>query len=71
MDKHENLSHSRWECKYHAVFTPKCRRKALYGHLRQHLGEVLCRLAEQKERRIEEELCGSREDVINASCLLM
>ena len=36
------------------VFIPKCRRRALYGQLRQHLGEVFRRLAEQKESRIEE-----------------
>jgi putative transposase len=54
MDEDESLSHSKWECKYHIVFIPKCRRKVLYGNLRQHLGEVLRRLAEQKECRIEE-----------------
>ena len=36
------------------VFIPKCRRKALYGELRKHLGEVFRRLAGQKESRIEE-----------------
>jgi putative transposase len=54
MDEYESLSHSKWECKYHVVFLPKCRRKVLYGQLRQHLGEVFRRLAEQKESRIEE-----------------
>ena len=54
MDKTESLSHSKWECKYHVVFIPKYRRKALYGELRQHLGEVFRRLAGQKESRIEE-----------------
>ena len=54
MDKTESLSHSKWECKYHVVFIPKRRRKVLYAELRQHLGEVFRRLAEQKESRIEE-----------------
>jgi len=54
MDEYESLSHSRWECKYHVVFIPKYRRKKLYTELRQHLGEVFKRLAEQKESRIEE-----------------
>jgi putative transposase len=54
MDKTESLSHTRWECKYHIVFIPKCRRKALYGQLRKHLGEVFRQLAAQKESRIEE-----------------
>ncbi len=54
MDEFESLSHSRWECKYHVVFIPKGRRKALFGQLRSYLGEVLRRLAAQKESRIEE-----------------
>jgi hypothetical protein len=35
------------------VFIPKCRRKTLYKELRRYLGEVLRRLAVQKESRIE------------------
>ena len=54
MDEMESLSHAKWECKYHVVFIPKCRRKQLYGELRRHLGEVFRKLAERKERRIEE-----------------
>jgi putative transposase len=54
MDDQESLCHSRWECKYHVVFIPKCRRKVLYGDLRRYLGEVFRRLAEHKESRIEE-----------------
>lgn len=54
MDRLESLSHSKWECKYHVVFIPKRRRKALYAALRKHLGEVFHRLAQQKESRIEE-----------------
>ena len=54
MDEYESLSHTKWECKYHVVFIPKCRRRTLYEGLRQHLGEVFKRLAVQKESRIEE-----------------
>ena len=54
MDTLESLSHSVWDCKYHVVFIPKCRRKTLYGKLRQHLGQVFRQLAAQKESRIEE-----------------
>ena len=48
------LRHSVWECKYHLVWIPKCRRKVLYGQLRRELGEVFHELARQKECRIEE-----------------
>jgi putative transposase len=54
MNSIENLSHTKWECKYHIVFIPKCRRKALYLELRRHLGEVIKNLAEQRECRVEE-----------------
>ena len=54
MDTSKSLSHSKWECKYHIVFIPKGRRKALYGKLRRHLGEVLHELAKHKECTIEE-----------------
>ena len=54
MDEYESLSHTKWECKYHVVFIPKCRRKTLYKELRKHLGEIFRRLAEQKESKIEE-----------------
>jgi putative transposase len=52
MDEAESLSHSRWDCKYHVVFIPKCRRRTLYAQLRRDLGEVFGKLAEQKESRI-------------------
>jgi putative transposase len=54
MDEPESLSHSKWECKCHVIFIPKCRRKTLYEQLRRHLGEVFRKLAEQKESRILE-----------------
>ena len=54
MDELESLSHTKWECKYHVVFIPKCRRKALYKELRRHLGEVFRSLAKRKESAIEE-----------------
>ncbi|MCA2966869.1 MAG: IS200/IS605 family transposase [Acidobacteriaceae bacterium] len=68
MDENERLSHTKWDCKDHVVFIPKCRRKVLYGQLRRNLGEVFrekCsgrsvqgevfrRLAAQRECRIEE-----------------
>ncbi len=54
MDDYQSLSHTKWECKYHVVFIPKCRRKTLYRALREHLGEVFRELALRKESRVEE-----------------
>ena len=50
----KSLAHSRWDCKYHVVFIPKYRRKAIYGEVRQMLGEIFHELARQKECRIIE-----------------
>ena len=53
MDELGSLSHTAW-CKYNVVFIPQCRRRTLYGQLSRHLGEVLRKLAQQKESTIEE-----------------
>ena len=50
----KNLHHSPWECQYHVVFTPKYRKKVLYGMIRRDLKDVLHRLAKQKECVIKE-----------------
>ncbi len=54
MDEYESLSHTKWDCKYHVVFIPKCRRRTLYEKLRPHLGQVFKSLAQQKESNIVE-----------------
>ena len=54
MNEYGSLNHTKWECKYHVVFIPKCRRKALYAQLRRDLGVVFRDLAEQKECKVEE-----------------
>ena len=46
---HNHLNYATWECKYHVVFTPKCRKKALFGQIRRHLGTVFRELAQRKE----------------------
>ncbi len=58
MNNIQSLSHSVWDCKYHIVWIPKCRRKVLYGRIRQHLGEALREFARQRESLIlEGHLC--------------
>lgn len=54
MDVAESLTHIKWVCKYHIVFIPKYRRKALFGELRKHLSEVIRELARQKECTVED-----------------
>ena len=54
MTHYRSLNHSKWACQYHVVFIPKYRKKAIYGELRRYLGEVLRRLARQRESEVEE-----------------
>ena len=54
MNDVSRLRHSVWECKYHLVWIPKCRRKVVYGQLRRELGSVFHEWARQKACRIEE-----------------
>jgi putative transposase len=51
---YDSLAHSKWDCKYHVVFIPKCRKKVLYGSIRKFLGPVFRELARQKECEIIE-----------------
>ena len=49
-----SLSHTKWDCKYHVVFIPKCRKKKIFGAIRTDLGRVFKELAKQKECEIVE-----------------
>lgn len=51
---YQSLSHSSWDCKYHIVFVPKYRKKAIYGIIRKKLGPIFHELARQKECKIVE-----------------
>ena len=46
--KAHSLSHTKWMCKYHIVFTPKYRRKIIYNQYRSSLGEIFHRLCQYK-----------------------
>ena len=53
-----SLSHSKWRCQYHIVFSPKYRRKEIYGKIKVDIGKMLRKLCEQKGIEIiEAELC--------------
>ena len=54
MERYDSLNHTKWECKYHVVWIPKCRKKVLYGQLRRELGPVLRKLASHKESEVIE-----------------
>ena len=43
-----SIAHTKWNCKYHLVFTPKYRRKAIYGELKKEIGAILRELSNWK-----------------------
>ncbi len=54
MKDSSSLNHTKWDCKYHIVFIPKCRKKVLYGKLRHEIGKILRELALQRESEVVE-----------------
>ena len=53
-----SLSHTKWNCKYHIVFTPKLRRQVFYQQKREAVGRILRQLCEWKGVEIvEAEIC--------------
>ena len=44
----QSLSHSKWLCKYHIVFTPKYRRKVIYYKLRADIQKIIRDLCKWK-----------------------
>ena len=44
----DSITHTKWNCKYHIVFTPKFRRKAIYGQLKADIGKILRELCTWK-----------------------
>lgn len=47
-NQYNSLSHTKWMCKYHVVFTPKYRRKIIYAQYRESLIEIFQRLCSFK-----------------------
>ena len=48
MREWQSLSHVKWYCRYHVVFVPKYRKKAIFGQLRKDIGKILRELCQQE-----------------------
>ena len=48
MNDIHSLAHSKWNCKYHIVFAPKYRRKAMFGEKGREIGAILRELCKWK-----------------------
>ena len=49
MREWQSLSHVRWYCRYHVVFVPKYRKRAIFGNLRKEIGKILRDLCVEHE----------------------
>ena len=47
-NKHNSLSHTKWFCKYHIVFTPKYRRKIEFNQYKRDIVDIIKRLCKYK-----------------------
>jgi putative transposase len=52
--EYATLAHVIWDCSYHVVINPKYRKKLLFGQVKKRLGEILRKLAKEKEIEIVE-----------------
>ena len=43
-----SLTHSKWNCKYHIVFSPKYRRQVIYQKIKADIGTIIRKLCENK-----------------------
>ena len=47
MDKN-SLAHTKWNCKYHIILTPKYRRKIIYQRISKDIGSIIRTLCARK-----------------------
>lgn len=47
-NKHNSLSHTKWLCKNHIIFTPKYRRKVILNQYKRSIGKILTKLYKYK-----------------------
>jgi len=47
MREWQSQSHARWYCRYHVVWVPKYRKRAIFGEVRRGIGRIVRQLCEQ------------------------
>ena len=57
-DTMSSLSHTKWNCKYHIVFTPEYRRKIFYGQKRLEIGKILRDISDWQEKLLVSKYMG-------------
>ena len=54
MREWQSQSHVKWYCRYHVVFTPKYRKRAIFGSIKKGIGKTLRELCEQEKVELVE-----------------
>ena len=74
----QSQAHVRHYCRYHVVFVPKYRRKAIYGALRKKIGGIFRELCRQISVELVEDyamrdhlLCGAPHNTCNVKFRIM
>jgi putative transposase len=49
MGEWESQAHVRWDCVYHIVFTPKYRKKKIFGRLKKEVGGIIREICDQND----------------------
>ena len=54
MTQQHHLNHATWDCKYHVVFIPKYRKKAIFGKIEPnwHIEVLAAKLEERPARQM-------------------
>ena len=59
-----SLAHTKWNCKYHIVFTPKYRRQIIYKKISSDIGQIVRMLCARKCQTIYTYMCRYRRNTV-------
>ncbi len=48
MREWQSQSHVRWYCRYHVVWVPKYRKRAIFGEMRRGVGRIVRELCQRR-----------------------
>lgn len=64
-----SLAHTKWNCKYHIVFTPKYRRQIIYKQISADIGQIIRMLCARKGKRDNNHRGGSNAESHSSICI--
>ena len=63
MREWQSQSHVRWYCRYHVVWVPKYRKRAIFGEMRRGVGRIVREISYRPLRGAVADFCGRRARV--------